>query len=123
MTLARLINYPLESQNKILKKNFFKSNLRLQKETALISSISSLRLNELFCISRGILWCDEACWGTPYLQRNVLQQRVLQHGLQLPVNLQRQVQGQPAVCRVGGVKRSHDASPPAEVGLVNIRCL
>lgn len=55
-----------------------------------------------------------------YLEGNVLQQRVLQHSLELPVDLQRQVQGQPAVRRVGGVKRSHDASPPAQVGLVYI---
>lgn len=35
-----------------------------------------------------------------YLQCNVLQQCVFQHSLQLPVDLQRQVQGQPAVRRV-----------------------
>lgn len=75
----------------------------------------SLLLYELFDLSTESLQI--------LLQRNVLQQRVLQHSLQLPVNLQRQVQGQPAVRRVGGIKRSHDASPPAEVGLVNIGCL
>lgn len=35
-----------------------------------------------------------------YLQCNVLQQCVFQHSLQLPVDFQRQVQGQPAVRRV-----------------------
>lgn len=58
-----------------------------------------------------------------YLQCNVLQQSVLQHRLQLPVDLQRQVQGQPAVGRVRGIEGSHDASPPAQVGLVNVRRL
>lgn len=63
---------------------------------------------------------SDASWGGAYLQSNVLQQCVLQHSLQFPIDLQRQVQGQPAVRRVGGVKRSHDASPSAQVGLVNV---
>lgn len=64
-----------------------------------------------------------AAGRTIYLQSNVLQQRVLQHSLQLPVDLQRQVQGQPAVRRVGGVERSHDASPPAHMGFIDVRRL
>lgn len=58
-----------------------------------------------------------------YLQCNVLQQSVLQHSLQLPVDLQRQVQSQPAVCWVWGIKWSHDASPSAQLGFVNVRSL
>lgn len=58
--------------------------------------------------------------GRAYLQRDVLQQRVLQHRLQLAVDLQRQVQGEAAVGRVRGVERRHDAPPPAQVGLVDV---
>lgn len=68
--------------------------------------------------------CGPPEWPTTsektYLQRDVLQQRVLQHRLQLAVDLQRQVQGEAAVGRVRGVEWRHDAPPPAQVGLVDV---
>lgn len=93
---------------------------RLWKETARVINITNTRK-----VSFSELVAQYLCDMTPageetYLQGNVLQQCVLQHSLQLPVNLQRQVQGQPAVRRVGGVKRSHDASPPTQVSFVNV---
>ena len=113
------INYPLT----VALTSTHLQQIRRPWRKPLTLSILSMNSKQFFCIfSRVPRWGD-ACWGRTYLQSDVLQQRVLQHRLQLPVNLQRQVQGQPAVRRVGGVKRGHDAPPSAEVGLVNVRRL
>ena len=63
------------------------------------------------------------CVRLARLQRDVLEQRVLQHGLQLAVDLQREVQGEAGVGGVRGVQRGHDAPPPAQGRLVVVRRL
>lgn len=92
-----------------------------------------LLVTELRCISlrpsrQLSLGCPHRCLGALtacvlYLQGDVFQQSVLQHSLQLPVDLQRQVQSQPAVRWVWGIEGSHDASASAQLGFVNVRSL
>lgn len=112
-----------------VKKVFRKTIKNLTKHEGNIEKLKSItRLGEVgikhetnvaFCeclVSTRACVRVRAC--VTHLQRDVLEQRVLQHGLQLPIDLQWEVEGQAGVGGVGGVQGGHDAPPPTQGHLV-----